>query len=98
MRLIDADAIEWNEHLVPCGNGKQEYIRIAYMDDIDDLPTIKPEHKKGMWVKTGQSFINPNKFRNYFCSECGYEIEKIKYNFCPNCGEDMRGEQDELEL
>ena len=43
MRLIDADAIEWSEQLVPYGNGKYEYMRIAYMDDIDDLPTIEQE-------------------------------------------------------
>lgn len=50
----------------------------------------KPEFEKveeitGTWVKTGQSFVYPEKFRNYSCSECGYDIEKTKYNYCPNC-------------
>ena len=30
------------------------------------------------------------------CSECGRTTEMRKtYDFCPNCGADMRGEQDE---
>ena len=53
---------------------------------------IRENVKLAKWVKTGQSFVFPNKFRNYTCSECGYDIEKQKYRFCPNCGADMRGE------
>ena len=64
------------------------------VNDKKRFPSAEPERKKGQWVKTGQSFIHPNKFRNYSCSECGYDIEKIKYNFCPSCGADMRGKND----
>ena len=35
------------------------------------------------------------------CSECGYQInthkEKGYLNFCPNCGADMRGDEDGLD-
>lgn len=34
-RYIDADRIEIHEQLESFGNGKYEYCRIAYMDDID---------------------------------------------------------------
>lgn len=50
--------------------------------------------QQGEWYRTGQSFINPNKFRNYGCSVCRYELDehiREKPNFCPNCGADMRG-------
>ena len=31
-----------------------------------------------------------------FCSECNYhDWQRLKTNFCPNCGADMRGGQDE---
>lgn len=46
---------------------------------------------KAMWV---------NIFRNtttgeakYKCSICG-SVAREKYNFCPDCGADMRGETD----
>ena len=48
--------------------------------------------KHGRWLKTGQSFIFPKKFRNYFCSECFFELDKsirTEYRYCPNCGSRM---------
>ena len=78
---------------------------------IDNAPTVTPtfglfrdmlcsdceKRPQGEWYKTGQSFINPNKFRNYGCSNCFYELDehiRIKPNFCPNCGADMRGDKE----
>ena len=49
---------------------------------------------QGKWYKTGQSFIKADKFRNYGCSNCFYELDehiRKEPNFCPNCGADMRG-------
>ena len=40
MRLIDADKLEVHEQLKPLGNGKYEYIKVVYKDDIDDVSTI----------------------------------------------------------
>lgn len=54
------------------------------------------ERPQGKWAKTGQSFVNPNKFRNFCCSNCLWELDehiRIEPNFCPNCGADMRGEE-----
>ena len=92
MRIIDADAIEWSEQLVLYGNGKYEYMRIAYMDDIDDLPTVKPERKKGKWlanddIPTECPFCGED-WDKYVFGEVWYTGELPK--FCPNCGEDMR--------
>lgn len=60
---------------------------------IGDIDFELEKPRKGVWVKTGQSFVYPNKFRNYCCSECMWELDKhirIEPNFCPNCGADMR--------
>ena len=54
----------------------------------------KTERPKGKWYKTGQSFIHPNKFMNYGCSNCFYELDehiRKEPNFCPNCGAEMKG-------
>jgi hypothetical protein len=55
----------------------------------DVLPPVTPTHKKGKWVKFGQSFVNPNKFLCYSCSECGFGEGRVKTKFCPNCGVEM---------
>ena len=82
MRLIDIEA--------PCKieielDGEKCHATII-AHTVDAIPI-----KHGEWAKTGQSFVYPNRFRNYCCSVCGYDIEKTKYNYCPNCGAKMDG-------
>ena len=56
------------------------------------------ERKTGAWVETYGKYGN---FRHQ-CSECGemfgmpfdFEGKYYPYNYCPNCGADMRGEDD----
>lgn len=65
---------------------------------IENLPTARPERKKGKYIGTeydGYADGNPV-YYEWKCSECGciFEDEEPTYNFCPNCGADMRGEQD----
>ena len=53
----------------------------------------QPERKRGRWISYRCDM--------YECSECGYiyteltDRHKCGANYCPNCGEDMRGEQDD---
>ena len=84
-----------NKNENPIAEGKWYGVNWA-RNTITDLPYKQNERPKGEWYKTGQSFINPNKFKNYGCSNCFYELDehiRIKPNFCPNCGADMRGEE-----
>jgi len=57
-------------------------------DMIENAPTIEPEREKGAWINEG---------RIIRCNICkiGYATVKgmksaLTYNFCPNCGADMR--------
>ena len=59
---------------------------------VENLPPVTPKQRTGKWMKTGQSYINPNRFRNYCCSECGWELDehiRIEPHYCPNCGAEM---------
>ena len=64
------------------------------------LPSAQPMRKKGKWVYAEDEYG----IDGYHCNQCGFfvpwdYIHKFinyieDYNFCPNCGADMRGEQD----
>lgn len=60
---------------------------------IKQLPPI--QQKRGKWIKTARWG------RVYYCNQCrnyldfdGVNAGRGSTNFCPNCGADMRGEQD----
>lgn len=69
----------------------------TYIHLVRDIaPSAQPERRKGKWIYRpeigwGEAWV---------CSECE-EITKStimgkpRYNFCPMCGADMRGDTDE---
>lgn len=53
------------------------------------------QHIHGEWVDGGVDGVGACdiEYRYNKCSVCGYKYSfPIKYNFCPNCGADMRME------
>lgn len=76
--------IEWNKD---CGIARMEYLRIR----LNNVPAadVRPM-VRGRWLKHG--YCCP-------CSACGWdsgfsgtplELKISEFNFCPNCGADMR--------
>ena len=66
---------------------------------IANMPSAQPERKTGKWIGTeyaGYADGNPV-YYEWKCSACGCVIEDDEptWNFCPNCGADMRGEQND---
>ena len=61
----------------------------CFLDEIEEaiyeLPTIEP--KRGRWIPVD----NGHHVRCSECGRCGFASD----NFCPNCGADMRGKDDE---
>lgn len=98
MRIIDADDIVY-ESIDSSDTTRYEYyygtgILAVRKEDIDEMPTIElPERKKGKWVFEEY----PDGYYYSECSECKHHfIEDVylkSYNFCPNCGCDMRGDE-----
>ena len=95
-RTIDADALNSIKfhslpyHITPSDADAESYKR-GWNDAIDSIienaPTIKPERKKGKWKYIGFMVVE--------CSECNTQFHGLECaNFCPNCGADMREDQD----
>ena len=98
MRAIDADSLETHELLEPFGNGNYEYVEVVYKDDIDDAPTIEPERKKGKWIPLFDGRFTGGAYW-FHCSKCERVVPDVRnggWNFCPNCGADMRGDDHDL--
>ena len=87
MRLIDADKLLKKERLYYSYLADEFYVRKS---DIEDAPTIE-ERKKGKWIVTGtfDDFLK--------CSCCGYKKpwNTDAFNFCSNCGAEMREKADD---
>lgn len=88
-------AIEWVDNLRKMdecfGNHKGDYYPLSeVIDRLQNVPSATPqEPKKGYWI-----YLKHNKAK---CSECDDVVLIAQTygnaNFCPNCGVDMRGEE-----
>jgi len=77
-----------HDEMIRYGFHSSDMTITEFVEDV--LPLVIPTRKRGKWVKTGQSFIDPNKFLCYSCSECGFDVGKVKTRFCPNCGAEIK--------
>ena len=64
----------------------------ALQSIIEELPPAQPERMRGKWINRSLNTLYPE-WERYTCSVCGKHSNS--YDFCPNCGADMRGEQNE---
>ena len=61
-------------------------------DVINNLPSAQPERKTGKWI------CSDDLFETAICSCCKWDSGDLfryvvnSFGFCPNCGSDMRGE------
>ena len=61
---------------------------IKAKEQIEALPSEQLERKKGKWEIYVISMLDGEGCR---CSECGFEGAPY-WNYCPNCGADLRGD------
>ena len=67
-----------------------EQVKEAFEKATCQILAVQPERKKGKWIDKSGGIEGA---WNY-CSVCGEQAIDL-YDFCPNCGADMRGEQHE---
>ena len=65
---------------------------------IENLPSAQPMRKRGKWISADAIFGGVP----FYCSECGENTRdtvmgKPRWNYCHNCGADMRGEENETD-
>lgn len=78
-------------------DGKQEEQVILCPEHyvLTQLPSAQSERKKGVWIPQNHSKTNGTVSTAVYyypkCSVCGQYANYT--NFCPNCGADMRGNQ-----
>lgn len=87
-----------------CKSDEDGYVWIIRSDAwarIDALPSVTPKQKHGKWEEKAVSDEKViDEWQSARCSACGkyhtapYMYYFDNYNFCPNCGADMRGEQE----
>lgn len=100
MRLIDADAFKkiLSEHEMKhdkrrsfddydCG-AANAYEHAS--DLLDDMPTVDRPH--GEWIYHAEWHSDGE--CAFECSKCGMGVD-VDFNFCPNCGADLRKEGEE---
>ena len=85
MRLIDADVSIEKIKSLPLELDAETIQRCI---ELSNMPSVHSERKKGRWILKENIF----KVAVAYCSAC-YEIDSHMPNFCPNCGADMREEE-----
>lgn len=86
MRLIDADALKESMGTPTPRDILEEKINKIICAYIDNAPTVD-ERQQGEWLFDKENSFTIDMFK---CSICGY-FGHTHFNFCPNCGSDMRG-------
>ena len=79
------------------GNGKVVWsdtlIRLTdAMDALRDMPSAQPERKKGEWIPEFNGKFTGGAYW-FSCSKCKRIVPEVRnggWNFCPQCGADMR--------
>ena len=67
------------------------------MRRFPNCPLVEIEERKvGKWIEVWGEY---DEWREHKCSICDFqEIDADRFNFCPNCGANMRGNKDDNDI
>ena len=87
-------AIDAIDAILPAEPMKNEYTQgitcgaALAIEYVKQLPSAQPERNKGEWIET--EFL---KLRECSCCHVRWGMYDVEnFNFCPNCGAEMKGE------
>ena len=85
LEIIDNETRNTSDYLQ---HNTQINIRFA----VDELPTVEAKPVvRGEWLYERETYNTCSAWKCSNCGECyGLPFIKNEYNFCPNCGTDMR--------
>jgi len=101
-RAVTKEAARWSVEELPSAQPEPpEECERCMMEHTDEMEKLEAElamaqPKRGRWISADAIFGGVP----FYCSECGENTRdtvmgKPRWNFCPNCGADMRGGQNE---
>ena len=96
-RLIDANAIPWEEHYVPDPNSDRQWdykTELCVLKPVvDQMPTVDAvEIVHGRWLPAYKVnwWMGTETIDGFTCNQCArYFKSKLRLNYCPNCGAKM---------
>ena len=93
MPSAQPDILEDGTLMMTVPNGMLNDVKRVIVDEVNTknckvMYQDEPERKKGKWIREGSAF----NLRCPYCRKFFVEPIGSKFNFCPNCGADMRGE------
>ena len=78
-------------------NANPSYTHTCDVVDRDDVLDIIDKYIEGHWIEERNDY---GEITHWHCSNCyddsGF-ITTCKWDYCPNCGADMRGDSDEVD-
>lgn len=81
------------EHLYDCksqSEGITQAVIVAVESYVEQMPSVRPARRKGKWITT-RTFQHDGEF---YCDKCKCDSpQNERWDFCPNCGADMRKEE-----
>lgn len=104
-RLIDADALEKELSKRWDISDDQDFCNKEVWEALRNAPTVQADRPHGEWVEVVERTEQYDRegvktwATLYQCSNCGFVLNAIEghigqYDFCPNCGADMREEKE----
>lgn len=85
-----SDLIDRNKLLEEIKDYQMDIVsKATAMTVIRNAPTVEAKPVvRGEWMKKVRN--NGGYVASITCSACGYAHSRVTYNFCPECGADMR--------